>query len=71
MKVIIQTINGHSYSLEISGENLILDLKTNYKCIQFKFCGNVLRDDKTLNSYGIEDEDIIISEDRANGGGPA
>ena len=70
MKVIIKTIKGHSYTLEISGENLILDLKkeyakminkTDYTCIRFKYDGQVLRDNKTLNYYGIEDEDLILA----------
>jgi len=35
---------------------------------QWKFNGEVLRNDKKFSDYGVENEDIITSNDRSRGG---
>ena len=72
--IIIQDPSGKKYTLDISNNNTILEMKKqyakdNYYSILFKYDGEILRDNETLNYYGIEEGDIIIASETSRGGG--
>ena len=65
-------------ALNASGSDTIFELKERYAkminegCysrLQFKFFGKYLKDNKTLDYYGIEDGDKIFSSEISGGGG--
>ena len=76
MRIIIQDFRGDEFDLDVSGSTTIRELKkilySRYHVtsnLQFKFNGECMRDDKSLNYYDVEDGDIIEAG-RYFGGGP-
>ena len=76
MRIIIQDFRGRKFVLNVSGSTTIRELKnllsSRYHVtsnLQFKFDGDYMRDDKSLNYYDVEDGDIIAAV-KIIGGGP-
>ena len=76
MEISIKNLKGDSLRLNVSGDMTIARLKKKYAELynegnncQFKFSGQVLKDDKTLEYYEIEDGDIIIANSNYIAGG--
>ena len=70
--VVISNMNGRKSSLIVWTSDTIQRGKELYAQgdPQWKLDGEVLRNDKKFSDYGIENEDIIISNDRSRGGRP-
>ena len=76
MRIIIQDFRGDEFDLDVSGSTTIRELKNllslryhaTSRYLQFKFDGECMRDDKSLNYYNVEDGDIIVAY--VMGGGP-
>ena len=76
MRIIIQDFRGREFDLDVSGSITIRELKNllssryhdTSRYLQFKFDGEYMRDDKSLNYYNVEDGDIIVAY--VMGGGP-
>ena len=75
MRIIID-FSGREFDLDVSGSTTIRELKNllseRYHVtsnLQFKFNGECMRDDKSLNYYDVEDGDIIAAV-KIIGGGP-
>ena len=63
-------------TLEVTKNMTIAELKKKYadlkgesKSFQFRYCGEVLKDNKTLSEYGIEDGNQIMAINNSMGGG--
>ena len=75
MKIVINYMN-KKILFDVSGSTTIRELKDllsskiddNYKCI-FLFDGELMRDDKSLDYYGVEDHDIIHANPNIIAGG--
>ena len=74
MRIIID-FRGREFDLDVSGSTTIRELKNllseRYHVtsnLQFKFNGECMRDDKSLNYYDVEDGDIIVANKIAVGG---
>ena len=69
ISIYIYDIQGKSIRIEVDPNETISDGKRKYKIASnssnsnliWKFCGEVLKNDKTFEYYGIEDEDRILS----------
>ena len=70
IKIIIKNLANREVSLYVYTYNTIGDGKAQYGFDdpQWKFMAKVLLNDKTFADYDIEDGDIIISNDRSEGG---
>lgn len=73
--IYIKNLEDKKIPLEINLTDTIKRGKDKYKTkttysnnLQWKFNAKVLNDTKTFDFYGIEDDDIIISNDRNEGG---
>ena len=68
--VIISNMSGRKSNLTVDTSDTISYGKSLYGqgSPQWKLDGEVLKDDQTFGSYSIEDQDIIISNDRSRGG---
>ena len=76
MRIIID-FRGRKFDLDVSGSTTIRELNnllsSKYHVTSeliFKFDGDYMRDDKSLDYYGVEDGDIIVGTGRYFGGGP-
>ena len=71
IEVLIENMNRRKTKIKIFSNQTIRELKEYYGMgdPQFKCDGEVLQNDKSLDDYGIEDGDFIISNDRSKGGG--
>ena len=79
MRIIIRDNRNRQFEFDVSGSTTIRELKNLlssrfgdvYIC-EFFFDGEQMRDDKSLDYYGVEDRDIIYanSPTRIMGGGP-
>ena len=74
MRIIID-FRGREFDLDVSGSTTIRELNNllseRYHVtsnLQFKFNGECMRDDKSLNYYDVEDGDIIVANKIAVGG---
>ena len=78
ISIYIKNLQGRSTKIEVDLNETIADGKRKYKIAsnssnsdpQWKFGSQVLKNDKTFDFYGIEDDDNITSNDRSEGGGP-
>ena len=63
-------LNGRKNEIKIDTNDKIKDLKikSGYPNSQLKFNGQVLMEYKTIEYYGIEDDDTIVLNDRTQGG---
>ena len=76
MNIIIKDLKGYIHCLNVAGNTTIRQLKEKYAKAGglsfsdslFKWEGMILKDNKTLNFYGIEDGDIIISSSNVRAG---
>lgn len=70
IKVIIKNLANREFPLYVYTTNTIKQGKELYSTDdpQWKFMAKVLSNDKTFQDYDIEDGDIIISNDRSEGG---
>lgn len=68
--IIISNMNGRKSNLAIWTTDTISRGKELYGQgdPQWKYDGEVLKNDKKFSDYGIEKDDIIISNDRSRGG---
>ena len=59
----IKDAKGKVKLVRVNSDNLIGSVKANSSCNGYiwKFNGEVLKDDKTIEYYGIEEDDTIIS----------
>ena len=66
----IKNLLGRAESITVKTTDTIGKGKIKYNkgIPQWKFNSRVLKDDKTFDFYNIEDDDTIISNDRAEGG---
>lgn len=72
----IKDLEEHIVSITVSGSDTIENGKRKYCNVknrtfsdyQWKFGGRVLKNDKTFNDYEIEQDDMIGSNDRSEGG---
>ena len=66
----IQNPNGKGKSLKVNTSDKISTAKINAGQVGYvwKFNGEVIKDDKTIEYYGIEEDDCIISNTPAPGG---
>ena len=76
MRIIIRDFRGREFDLDVSGSTTIRELNnllsSKYHVTSeliFKFDGDYMRDDKSLDYYGVEDGDIIAAV-KIIGGGP-
>ena len=76
MKIIILDSKNRKIELNVSDDLTIREVKEKYysalgdfRRVNFKYDGEVLRDDKQLCDYGIEDYDCIVSGLEYRGGG--
>ena len=78
MEIKITNHSGRAYILHASGSDTIFELKKryakminegSYSFLQFTFCGEDLKDNKTLDYYEIKDGDVIFFNERVRGGG--
>ena len=69
--VYISSAKGRKTYIRIFSNQTIGELKKKFGMgdLQFKLDGEILINDKKLDDYGIEDGDVIISNDRSRGGG--
>ena len=77
MRIIITDPRGRKFNLDVSGSTTIRELKnllsSRYHVtsnLQFKFDGDYMRDDKSLNYYDVEDGDMIYMIEEYIAGGP-
>ncbi len=77
VKLYIKTLKGRITEIYISLDSKIgkgkekwkdADKSNNNYDPQWKFGSTVLKDDRTFNDYGIEEEDNITTNERAEGG---
>jgi hypothetical protein len=70
MKIKIKNPTGKEKSLIVNSSDLISKAKINagLQGYIWKFNGEVLKDEKTIDYYGIEDDDTIISNIPVPGG---
>ena len=76
IEIIVQTIDGREHgnrTISVNVNDTIGKAKEKYgqKEFQWKYCGSVLKDNKLISDYDIEDGDIIMSNKLAQGGGPS
>jgi hypothetical protein len=66
----IKDAKGKVKLVRVNSDNLIGSVKANSSCNGYiwKFNGEVLKDDKTIEYYGIEEDDTIISNIPQPGG---
>lgn len=67
----VKSMRGEDTLLSVHKTDKIIDAKIKSgqgDKIQWKFNGEVLKNDKTFESYQIEDDDVIISNYRSKGG---
>lgn len=67
----VKSMRGEDTLLSVRKTDKILDAKIKSgqgDKIQWKFNGEVLKNDRTFESYQIEDDDVIISNYRSKGG---
>ena len=70
MKIKVKNPSGKEKTLVVSPSDLISKAKINAGLQGFiwKFNGEVLKDEKTIDYYGIEDDDTIVSNVPVPGG---
>ena len=76
IRLYIKNLQGRSWQLTVCGSDTIYQGKQKYKTIsnsnnsdpQWKFGSQVLKNDKTFDFYGFENDDNITSNDRSEGG---
>lgn len=76
IRLYIKNLQGRSWQINVNGSDKISQGKLNYKNIsnsnnsdpQWKFGSQVLKNDRTFDSYGLENDDNITSNDRSEGG---
>lgn len=75
-RIYIKNLQGRSVQITVNGSNTIRQGKSIYQTAsgssnsdpQWKFGSQVLKNDRTFDSYGIENDDNITSNDRSEGG---
>ena len=70
MKIYIKDAKNNKIVVRVYLNDTIYEVKKRYgnENIILKYDGMVLKDDKTIEDYGIEDEDILIGIERVLGG---
>ena len=71
IKIQIKNMRGKDTLLEVDPSEKIVDAKNRSgqgENIQWKFNGEVLKNNNTFDSYSIEDDDVIVSNFRTKGG---
>ena len=72
IEICIKELSGRCTNLKVNRRDTIREAKKKYgkdDHVQWKFGGIVLKDDKLISDYELEDGDCIYSNDRAQGGG--
>ena len=78
MRIIIKTARNDSFPIDVPESTRIREVKrilakryeVDFIDYHFKFDGLTMRDDNSLEYYGIEDEDVIFAGPMMMGGGP-
>ena len=70
MKIFIQDIKGIKVEINVNSNDTIYEVKKKYgdHYVMLKYNGEILNNNKTIEYYGIEEEDIIIANQRVLGG---
>ena len=70
INIIIKNISGRETNLYVKTDNTIEYGKSLYGTTdpQWKFMAKILQNNKTFADYGVEDGDVITSNDRSEGG---
>jgi hypothetical protein len=71
IKIQIKNMRGKDTLLEVDPSEKIVDAKNRSgqgENIQWKFNGEVLKNNNPFDSYSIEDDDVIVSNFRSKGG---